>query len=114
MVDEVLTSTARASPPSFLRFVLRLVPLLPAAFLAGLGAIAPGAAWADSPVVIEGADEDTRRAVLDLLPDRDTPASLFDAERIAEEAGGTGCFRPVAAVPSGETVSSAPATFWLM
>jgi translocation and assembly module TamA len=86
MVDEVLTSTARASPPSFLRFVLRLVPLLPAAFLAGLGAIAPGAAWADSPVVIEGADEDTRRAVLDLLPDRDTPASLFDAERIAEEA----------------------------
>ncbi len=65
---------------------MRLVPLLPAAFLAGLGAVAPGAAWADSPVVIEGADEDTRRAVLDLLPDRDAPASLFEAERIAEEA----------------------------
>lgn len=65
---------------------MRLVPLLPAAFLAGLGAVAPGAAWADSPVVIEGADENTRRAVLDLLPDRDAPASLFEAERIAEEA----------------------------
>lgn len=65
---------------------MRLVPLLPAAFLAGLGAAAPDVAWADSPVIIEGADEDTRRAVLDLLPDRDAPASLFDAERIAEEA----------------------------
>ncbi|MCR6644755.1 MAG: BamA/TamA family outer membrane protein [Terricaulis sp.] len=65
---------------------MRLVPLLPAAFLAGLGAAAPDVAWADSPVVIEGLDEDNRRAVLDLLPDRDAPASLFDAERIAEEA----------------------------
>lgn len=65
---------------------MRLVPLLPAAFLAGLGAVAPSAAWADSPVVIEGPDEDTRRAVLDLLPDRDTPTTLFEAERIAEEA----------------------------
>lgn len=86
MVDEALTSPARAWPLRFLRFALRLVPLLPAAFLAGLGAVAPGAAWADSPVVIEGADEDTRRAVLDLLPNRDAPESLFDAERIAEEA----------------------------
>lgn len=86
MVDEALTSAARAWASKFLRFVLRLVPLLPAAFLAGLGAVAPGAAWADSPVVIEGADEDTRRAVLDLLPDRDEPTSLFEAERIAEEA----------------------------
>jgi translocation and assembly module TamA len=86
MVDEALTSGARAWLSKLLRFVLRLVPLLPAALLAGLGAVAPGAAWADSPVVIEGADEITRRAVLDLLPDRDAPTSLFEAERIAEEA----------------------------
>jgi len=86
MVDEALTSAARAMWLNFLRFALRLVPLLPAAFLAGLGAAAPGAAWADSPVLIEGPDEETRRAVLDLLPDRDAPTSLFEAERIAEEA----------------------------
>lgn len=43
-------------------------------------------AWARTPVAIEGADEDTRKAILDLLPDRDAPTSLFDAERIAEEA----------------------------
>ena len=35
-------------------------------------------------VVIDGADHDTRRAILELLPDRDAPESLFDAERIAE------------------------------
>lgn len=35
---------------------------------------------------IDGADHDTRRAILDLLPDRDAPQSLFDAERIGEEA----------------------------
>lgn len=37
-------------------------------------------------MVIEGADEDTRKAILDLLPDRDAPTTLFEAERIAEEA----------------------------
>ena len=86
MVDEALTTPARASRPKLLRVIVRLVPLLPAAFFAGLGALAPAAAWADSPVILEGADEDTRRAVLDLLPDRETPTSLFEAERIAEEA----------------------------
>ena len=52
--------------------------------------LAAGAApaWARTPVSIEGADEAARRAILDLLPDRDTPTSLFDAERIAEEAAG--------------------------
>lgn len=43
-------------------------------------------AWARSPVSIEGSDENTRKAILDLLPDRERPTSLFDAERIAEEA----------------------------
>ncbi|MGQ0531933.1 MAG: autotransporter assembly complex protein TamA [Caulobacteraceae bacterium] len=66
---------------------MRRFPVLPAALCAAIGlpAAAP-AAWADSPVVIEGADEGTREAILDLLPDRDPPESLFDAERIAEEA----------------------------
>lgn len=43
-------------------------------------------AWARTPVAIEGGDEDTRKAILDLLPDREAPTSLFDAERIGEEA----------------------------
>lgn len=60
--------------------------ILPAALCAAVGLPAAPAAWAESPVVIEGADRDTRTAILDLLPDRDQPESLFDAERIAEEA----------------------------
>lgn len=36
--------------------------------------------------MLEGADEETRNAILDLLPDRDRPTTLFEAERIAEEA----------------------------
>lgn len=66
---------------------MRLLPLLPAALAAaiGIGAGMPSA-WADSPVVLEGADEDTRKAILDLLPDRDRPTTLFEAERISEEA----------------------------
>lgn len=60
---------------------------LPAALCAtlGFGAAAP-MAWADTPVVIDGADENIREAILDLLPDRDQPETLFEAERIAEEA----------------------------
>ncbi|MDX2274134.1 MAG: autotransporter assembly complex family protein [Hyphomonadaceae bacterium] len=55
--------------------------------MAALGAVAaPGAAHADTPVTIEGPDRETREAILDLLPDREQPASLFEAERIAEEA----------------------------
>jgi translocation and assembly module TamA len=83
MVDEALTAGARA----LLQLAMRLFPVLPAALCAALGlAAAPAAAWADSPVVIDGADEDMREAILDLLPDRDAPATLFEAERIAEEA----------------------------
>lgn len=83
MVDETLTAAARALWVRFHRLAMRLLPVLPAALFAALG---PPAAWADSPVVLEGADHDTREAILDLLPDRDPPESLFDAERIAEEA----------------------------
>ena len=66
---------------------MRSLVLPSAALCAALGLVAGAEpAWARSPVAIEGADENTRRAILDLLPDRDTPTSLFDAERIAEEA----------------------------
>jgi translocation and assembly module TamA len=66
---------------------VRVSALSSVALCAALGLVngmAP--AWARSPVVIEGADEATRRAILDLLPDRDRPATQFEAERIAEEA----------------------------
>jgi translocation and assembly module TamA len=83
MVDEALTGAARA----LWQLAMRLVPVLPAALCVAIGVAAdPPLARADSPVVIEGADEHKREAILDLLPDRDPPESLFDAERIAEEA----------------------------
>lgn len=83
MVDEALTAFARA----LLRLAMRLAPVLPAALCVAIGMSAdPPRAWAESPVVLEGADEETRVAILDLLPDREPPTSLFDAERIAEEA----------------------------
>ncbi|MBL8546073.1 MAG: BamA/TamA family outer membrane protein [Hyphomonadaceae bacterium] len=65
---------------------MRRLPILPVALCAAIGLPAVTPAWADSPITIDGADHDTRRAILDLLPDRDDPESLFDAERIAEEA----------------------------
>lgn len=66
---------------------MRLRSTFPAALCAALGlAAAPPPAWADTPIVVEGADKDTREAILDLLPEREAPVSLFDAERIAEEA----------------------------
>jgi hypothetical protein len=83
MVDDALTGAARA----FAKLAMRRFSVLPAAFFAALGYGAGAApAWADSPVVLEGADEHMRKAILDLLPDRDRPTSLFEAERIAEEA----------------------------
>lgn len=83
MVDEALTGVLRA----LARLAMRLFPVLPAALFAAIG-FAAGAtpAWADSPVVLDGADHDMREAILDLLPDRDEPTTLFEAERIAEEA----------------------------
>ena len=65
---------------------MRLVPVLPAALAAAVALATPPPAWADSPVVVEGGDKDMRDAIRDLLPDRERPESLFDAERVAEEA----------------------------
>jgi translocation and assembly module TamA len=66
---------------------MRALPIVPAACVAALGvATAQSRAAADSPVVIEGGDEDMRETIHELLPDRERPTSLFDAERIAEEA----------------------------
>jgi translocation and assembly module TamA len=66
---------------------MRALPIVPAAFVAALGlTAAPITASADSPVVIEGGDEDMRESIAGLLPERDRPTSLFDAERISEEA----------------------------
>jgi translocation and assembly module TamA len=81
MVDEALTGALRAS----VRLAMRLLPILPAALCVAIGMPA-ATTWADTPVVIEGADEDAREAILDLLPGRDRPTTLFEAERIAEEA----------------------------
>lgn len=86
MVYEVLTAARRTSLVRFLRLAMRRLPILPVALCAAIGLPATAPAWAESPVVIEGPDNDTRRAILDLLPDRAAPESLFDAERIAEEA----------------------------
>jgi translocation and assembly module TamA len=65
---------------------MRAVFALPAALSAAFGFAAAPLAWAQSPVAIEGADSDTREAILELLPERERPTSLFEAERIAEEA----------------------------
>ena len=66
---------------------MRFFPVFPAALCAAIGLGAdPPAAWADSPVVIDGTDNDMRTAIRGLLPDRDEPTTLFEAERIAEEA----------------------------
>jgi translocation and assembly module TamA len=87
MVDEALTTAARALPVRLFRLAMRALPLVPAAFVAALAlTAAPRDASADSPVVIQGVDEDMGKSIGDLLPDRDRPTSLFDAERIAEEA----------------------------
>jgi len=83
MVDEALTGALRA----LARLAMRLFPVLPAALCVVIGiAAAPASAWADSPVVIDGGDDDMRDAIRDLLPDRDAPTTLFEAERISEEA----------------------------
>jgi translocation and assembly module TamA len=74
-------------PVRLLRLAMRALPIVPAAFVAALGlTAAPMSASADTPVVIDGGDEEMRETISELLPDRDRPTSLFDAERIAEEA----------------------------
>ncbi len=51
-----------------------------------LWAASAGLASAATPVKIEGVDDDTREAIRRVLPDREAPQTLFDAERLAEEA----------------------------
>jgi translocation and assembly module TamA len=88
MVDEALTKRSRAFASWFVRALMRFLQPLPGALCLaiGLGVAAPHAAFAENPVVIEGVNHDDREAILDLLPDRDRPTTLFEAERIAEEA----------------------------
>ncbi len=57
---------------------------LPAAALAW--ALAASALDAASPVTIEGVSGEVRADIARVLPERDAPQSLFDAERLAEEA----------------------------
>lgn len=65
---------------------MRPLSALSAALCAALGLAAASAARAESPIVIDGLEGELREAILDLLPDRDRPTTLFEAERIAEEA----------------------------
>lgn len=58
----------------------------PPALCAALAAAAP--AWADNPVEIEGVGETLTEHIATILPDREPPDSLFQAERLAEEAAG--------------------------
>lgn len=61
-----------------------LLPLAPAAVLAWM--LAASLIAADTPVRIDGVGEEVREDIERILPDRDPPQSLFDAERLAEEA----------------------------
>ena len=66
---------------------MRFSPVLlaiPAAALAW--ALAVTALDAASPVSIEGVSGEVRDGIEDALPERDPPQSLFDAERLSEEA----------------------------
>ena len=66
---------------------MRFSPVLlaiPAAALAW--ALAAGALDAKSPVAIEGVSKEVREDIERVLPDREPPQSLFDAERLSEEA----------------------------
>jgi translocation and assembly module TamA len=66
---------------------MRTTTVLHAALVAALGLVAGAEpAWAKSPVVIDGATDEMRQGIIDLLPNRDRPTTLFEAERIAEEA----------------------------
>ncbi|MDX2235854.1 MAG: BamA/TamA family outer membrane protein [Hyphomonadaceae bacterium] len=66
---------------------MRFSPILLAAPAAALAwALAVGALDAASPVAIEGVGGEIRQGIERALPERDAPQSLFDAERLAEEA----------------------------
>jgi hypothetical protein len=81
MVNRTLTVAARA----LLKLAMRFFPVLPAALAAAIGFAADApSAWADPPVIMEGADEETREAILDLLIAKRRRACL--SGRAAEEA----------------------------
>ncbi|HCK84070.1 MAG TPA: hypothetical protein DHW63_06000, partial [Hyphomonadaceae bacterium] len=65
---------------------MRLVSALPPAIFAASSLVAAAPALAKSPVLIEIPDEEVGDAIAELLPDRPAPTSLFEAERLAEEA----------------------------
>ncbi len=65
---------------------MRLGSAFPTAMLAASSLIAAAPALARSPVHVEVADEEVGDAIADLLPEREAPTSLFEAERVAEEA----------------------------
>lgn len=65
---------------------MRGLPALPVAVLAAASFAAAAPARAESPVRIDVPDKEIDEAISELLPERETPASLFEAERIAEEA----------------------------
>ncbi|MET0183406.1 MAG: BamA/TamA family outer membrane protein, partial [Caulobacterales bacterium] len=74
---------------SVLQNFMRAIRTLPATACVAAGLALTSAAQpahADTPVVLEGGSDDIRDAIEDLLPDREKPESLFDAERISEEA----------------------------
>ncbi|MGE0827960.1 MAG: autotransporter assembly complex family protein [Hyphomonadaceae bacterium] len=57
---------------------------LPAICLAAL--VPAASAWAENPVEIQGIEGDLRESLEDALPARERPDSLFQAERLADEA----------------------------
>lgn len=65
---------------------MRFVSALPTAIFAASSLVAAAPALAKSPVLIEIPDEEVGDAIAELLPDRPAPTSLFEAERLAEEA----------------------------
>jgi len=93
MVYKALTAARRVSLVRFLRLAMRRLPILPAALCAAIGLPAAAPAWAESPVVIEGPDNDTiidtqRRLGLGHLSH--IPRSYAGLIRASLEASGDG------------------------
>ncbi len=66
---------------------MRVSSFAPAAALASAIAVsAPHTAHAETPVIVEGVSDEMREAISAALPPRDPPTTLFEAERVSEEA----------------------------
>jgi translocation and assembly module TamA len=65
---------------------MRPSPLFALSAAVALALACAMAASADTPVAIDGVGEEIREGIERVLPDREPPESLFDAERLAEEA----------------------------